>query len=332
MIRRLLQSRDQAGHDVRTITVVRNIAASAAADLLALGDYAIAYTGSIIHYHGSRQAVDELTSERAVVLAQDLEQTNATYALRLARTAFGRAVFHYGNLAIDFPEFRKQVEQERADAKRDSRDISDLECFAYGLFQRLSAANEGLPRQAFVQHQKARQLVDYVLPKLPPDFDKLDQSKAEAAILSQVLAYELEHAKSPNWSLLSGGMNQTTQDFTHLLDYLTGKHRSYVDRLLDEFGALLVPSERFSEFDALVGKPKEERTAWLNMHVRPILEPLWYFTVCLCRLLQRGENSLTAEDAYWLGIVDEVVGAKLPSLRLVLEGDTDSVPPMPPKK
>ena len=31
------------------------------------------------------------------------------------------------------------------------------------------------------------------------------------------------------------------------------------------------------------------------------------------------ENRLTAEDGYWLGLVDEVVGARLPSLRLVVE-------------
>ena len=50
-----------------------------------------------------------------------------------------------------------------------------------------------------------------------------------------------------------------------------------------------------------------------------MIEPLWYFVVALCRLLQQGENRLTAVDAYWLGLVDEVVGARLPSLRLIAE-------------
>jgi hypothetical protein len=161
------------------------------------------------------------------------------------------------------------------------------------------------------------------LPKLPQGFEKLPPSQAEAAILREVLAYEVEHAKSPSWSLSGGGMDQTTQDFTHLLDYLTGEHRGYVDRLLLEFGPLLVSNQQLSEFQIIETKPENEKTAWLEKNIRPTLEPLWYFTVCLCRLLQRGENSLPAEDAYWLGIVDEVVGSQLPNLRLLLETEPD---------
>jgi ATP-dependent protease ClpP protease subunit len=323
-IRGLLQTPDQRGQTVRVITVVRNVAASAAADLLALGNYAIAYKESTVHYHGSRQTVDDLTSERAARLAQNLEQTNAAYALRLARTSFGRAVFLYGNLAPEFEKFRQMLLKDEATEKGGvARDISPLECFAYGLFQRLSSENERLPRKAFVQHQKALALVNYVLPKLPQGFEKLPPSQAEAAILREVLAYEVEHAKSPSWSLSGGGMDQTTQDFTHLLDYLTGEHRGYVDRLLLEFGPLLVSNQQLSEFQIIETKPENEKTAWLEKNIRPTLEPLWYFTVCLCRLLQRGENSLPAEDAYWLGIVDEVVGSQLPNLRLLLETEPD---------
>lgn len=323
-IRGLLQTADQSGQTVRIITVARNVAASAAADLLALGNYAIAYKGCTVHYHGSRQAVDDLTSERAASLAQNLEQTNAAYALRLARTAFGRAVFLYGNLTPEFEKFRQMMlKDESAKTGAAPREISPLECFAYGLFQRLSDANELLPRKAFVQHQKALALVSYVLPKLPQGFEKLPPSQAEAAILREVLAFEVENAKSPSWSLSGGGMDQTTQDFTHLLDYLTGEHRGYVDRLLLEFGPLLVSDQQLAEFQANESKPEKEKIAWLEKNVRPVLEPLWYFTVCLCRLLQRGENSLPAEDAYWLGIVDEVVGSKLPNLRLLLESQTD---------
>jgi hypothetical protein len=35
----------------------------------------------------------------------------------------------------------------------------------------------------------------------------------------------------------------------------------------------------------------------------------------LCHALQEGENELTATDAYWLGLVDEVVGKNLLSAR-----------------
>jgi hypothetical protein len=55
------------------------------------------------------------------------------------------------------------------------------------------------------------------------------------------------------------------------------------------------------------------------------MHPLWYFVVSLFRLLQQGEFTLTPRDAYWLGIVDEVIGATdLPCPRLLLESQPHS--------
>ncbi len=53
-IRRLIKAPNPDGGVCRVITVVTGTAASAAADLLALGDYSIAYPHSRILYHGSR--------------------------------------------------------------------------------------------------------------------------------------------------------------------------------------------------------------------------------------------------------------------------------------
>ncbi len=41
--------------------------------------------------------------------------------------------------------------------------------------------------------------------------------------------------------------------------------------------------------------------------------------VSLCRILQSDDFSLSAEEAYWLGLVDEVQGSGLPNLRELLE-------------
>jgi hypothetical protein len=55
---------------------------------------------------------------------------------------------------------------------------------------------------------------------------------------------------------------------------------------------------------------------------------MWSFFVALCHALQEGENDVTAKDAYWLGLVDEVLGeAELPSMRVVAEYKED-----PPEK
>ena len=50
------------------------------------------------------------------------------------------------------------------------------------------------------------------------------------------------------------------------------------------------------------------------------LTPIWFLLVSIGRLLQKGEYELSAEDAYWFGIVDEVYGREdLLSLREFLE-------------
>ena len=57
---------------------------------------------------------------------------------------------------------------------------------------------------------------------------------------------------------------------------------------------------------------------------KPILQPMLSFFIALCHALQEGENELTATDAYWLGLVDEVIGDDdLWNLRLLYEFEDD---------
>jgi enoyl-CoA hydratase/carnithine racemase len=43
----------------------------------------------------------------------------------------------------------------------------------------------------------------------------------------------------------------------------------------------------------------------------------------LCHALQEGENELTAKDAYWLGLIDEVIGEDLYTIRDLMEYEDD---------
>ena len=72
------------------------------------------------------------------------------------------------------------------------------------------------------------------------------------------------------------------------------------------------------------------RTERMIDAVRPGLQPLWSFFVALCHALQEGENELTPVDAYWFGLIDEVIGSTdLAALRLIGE-HVDDPPPAPP--
>jgi hypothetical protein len=50
-----------------------------------------------------------------------------------------------------------------------------------------------------------------------------------------------------------------------------------------------------------------------------LMESLWHFVYALCKRLQQSENRLSACDAYWLGIVDEVLGTDLSCVREMVE-------------
>ena len=89
----LLETPTQDGSKCKTITVAYGFAASAAADLLALGDYAIAYPTSIIHYHGTRQRHSEITVDNIDTIATTLQHQNEQFAMRLASRMLRRLVF-----------------------------------------------------------------------------------------------------------------------------------------------------------------------------------------------------------------------------------------------
>lgn len=95
-LRALLQAPDQSGVRCRLLTVVTSIAASAAADLLMIGDYALAYPESIIHFHGTRYVWErDFTQQDATGFAQSLRAANESAAADLLACAEERFVFRY---------------------------------------------------------------------------------------------------------------------------------------------------------------------------------------------------------------------------------------------
>lgn len=310
-----LKAPNQDSKTCRVITVVTNYAGSAAADLLALGDYAIAYPAALIHCHGTRQASEDLTSEKAASIADSLQRSNEAFALRLARKTFRRIVFHFANVRHEFPAIRADLKDEL------KRDMSDIECFAFALYHRL-ADNPGaqnLPKEAYFLQQRLEELSRYVFDQLGEIADKQPLRETEAKILKHILDYELQRPDADKWTLSDGGIHDVVTDFTQFTDYMFGPHRGDLDAHISELGILLLDDQELHEYSELEKEEPAESAAWLKQKVEPIVGPLWYFVVALCRLLQQGEYQLAAVDSYWLGIVDEVVGENLPSLRLIAE-------------
>src|SRR5262249_51931792 len=138
------------------------------------------------------------------------------------------------------------------------------------------------------------------------------------AEIKAIIDFEVRNnRKNKDWGFLPDGIRQLTDDFLLLHEYLRMFQSERFRRLCSAWSDFLLTPE---QKQTIANAPEEERADKLVEAVRPQLRPIWSFFVALCYVLQRGENQLTATDAFWLGLIDEVIGVpELPTLRLFIE-------------
>jgi ATP-dependent protease ClpP protease subunit len=307
----LRASNQQNEPPCRLITVAISQAASAAADLLAAGNYALAYPHSTILYHGVRIPGDRaLTVEETLQLAQRLRVGNETYAMQLAREAEFRAVFRFISLKSQFQGIRDENPEKT---------LTDLECFITVLSGKLSVSANEVLEKARERHSRYNDLLGYVLDhtKSPEKFKT--KAEMEAADIKAIVDFERkQNKKDKDWSFQSEGIHRLTDDFYLLYEYLKMFNSARLQKLCGMFAPSLLSAEQLSAINDTT--PEEERPLKIAEAATPQLRPIWTFFVALCHVLQQGENQLTGTDAFWLGLIDEVVGIKeLPSFRLFIE-------------
>ena len=95
----LLRAPDQDGNRIEIYTVSTNRAYSAAASMLAFGDYSVAFPHSQILYHDVRYSgVEDLTPSKALRTARELEKGNVEFSLKLANHVRRRLLWVYLDL------------------------------------------------------------------------------------------------------------------------------------------------------------------------------------------------------------------------------------------
>jgi hypothetical protein len=318
IILRLLNLTDQdSSGPCNIITAVTIRAASAAADLLSSGDYALAFPNSSILYHGLRTfEKNPLTFEATSVLADWLRVSNDYYAMTLARKIEDRFSFRYVTVRSEFDSFRTQ---------RSAPSMSDLDCFVEIISTKLSSGAKKVWTKAKERHGRYQDLLDSILKRTKRNFATQSVAEVEAGNIKAIIAFELKsNKKNPKWSFRTEGLGRLADDFFLLNEYITTYSSDRLQRWCTSFGKWTLPTKEAEEIDAIADE--KERSEKLVAKVRPILQPIWSFFVALCHALQEGENELTAVDAYWLGLVDEVIGeTDLWTIR-----DLDEVQPDPP--
>ncbi len=309
LLRRLLNSPSQDGKRCPVITVVTGMAASSAADLLAAGTYAIAYAHTVIHFHGVRTARGEITHEAASSLAEFLRESNEGFALDLAEQVLSRFILVYLQLRAGFPGFRSA-----------NANATDVECLVHFMTEKLGGNSE-LLELAKKKHQRLNRLLEYYSTNLAGFSGSFGRpAEKEAFLLKSLIDWELQENPSPEWRLGSEGTTTIMEDFALLADYESGQHMRSLESHIREWGQFLLEPEQRKHYDTLT---EEGQSKYLLDTTRERFRAVWHFLVSVCRALQQGENRLSAHDAYWLGVVDEVPGSNLHCIREVLEKQND---------
>ena len=302
----LLQARQQDQFSIRLITVATATAASAAADLLISGDYALAFPHSIIHCHGIRMGQDEITHEGAVDIARYLSGRNESFALRHAFRCISRFCFRFFKMRPGF-----------SDIRANNASLTDVACFVRALQAHLAPNLQELLDDALHLSLESDELADYVANR--PSKSTRTPAEFEAVVFKRIIEFELKrHKHEKTWSFLDLGFERIEEKFKLLIDARAGEHhKRMLSRLCYQWKDFFLSSEQMGEWESVEDGKQEE---WLNQKIGEKLRPIWFLLVSIGRLLQKGEFRLSAEDAYWLGLIDEVIGREdLHSLRQIVE-------------
>jgi ATP-dependent protease ClpP protease subunit len=297
----------------RIITAVTVQAASAAADLLASGDYAIAFPKSTILHHGIRQSSGTpSTLESTSRLNEMLRISNSMYAMQLAQKSEDRFKFRFYSVKDEFASVRE---------KKGDPNLSDHDCFVEVIQEKLSPDAKKTFDKAVKRAERYKALINSL--EGGSGWNEAEtQLQIQAVIIKAIVDFEVSGANSketPDFRL--GGMRRLADDFFLLNEYLTGNSNQKLEDWCGELGRLFLNPEQQVEVDGIADEAeRQKRIVEIN---KPVLQPMLSFFIAMCHALQEGENELTATDAYWLGLVDEVVGEDLWNLRLLYEFEDD---------
>jgi ATP-dependent protease ClpP protease subunit len=311
---RILKAADQDGAaPCRLITVVTGVAASAAADLLMSGDYALAYPHATILCHGVRQRsrAEALTQEKAIDLARDLASSNERFAIQLADNCISRFIFRVATTSPEFPQVRERVGKPT---------LSHAKCFIEVLKGRVSSRLIEVLEEALRRSQENDDLDVFASRSMTgKDLGTMPQAKFEVLLFGAILDFEAQqHSDDAKWSFRTqGGLGRIQDKLELLLDKYGEHHSTMTAGLCARWGAMFLTPEQEIAFEPLL---EAERSQEIQFAVEEILRALWFFFVSICRALQKDDYWMGAEEAYWLGLIDEVIGrTDLPCPRLFVE-------------
>jgi ATP-dependent protease ClpP protease subunit len=284
----------------RLITVALGEASSAASDMLTAGDYALAYPYSRILCHGTRiKPTSSFTKAEAASYAKYMAGQDEGFALTLARNCIHRFMFRTAHILKQFRNSRTEASAQGGIAFATPVYISQ----AVHRFLLLNGyLNEGLLLALDTAREKAEGVVGFsnqsgLLDERSKAASTEDfKQKVRKSILDRAIREETSSAAS---------FGDLEQEYLILSDSFEQHHIEMVAGLVFRWGSDLLDSHQVPPLSFAISGA--------------LCAELWFLFVFFCRQLQTGDFPMTATEAYWLGLIDEVIGLDLTSLRRLVE-------------
>lgn len=328
----LLTGPTQCGATGRIVTVNTNHAFSAAANLLAFGNYAVALKHSDILFHDVRwNGMRDVTPTKARNAAKSLQEANDNFAQKLADRIVHRLIWNFidqrsefDKYGASFPQILTRYQSALGDYGRPipGKKHIDIAGFATCLYARLSVQNdelidnvmerlskwvllrglaESIPTYRPKGSRKAGLLdgAKYLHKVLGGQSTNFDKSTGDIKLLLTLLIAEMSYSDG-NTSLFPGNLDEATRNFMLIKSMNDSRHRRSATELMLR--------NKFVFFDENLEEVDEERKKALISEMMPFAQLFWLFCVSLSRELFEGEHVLSPADAQLLGLIDEVAG------------------------
>ncbi|MDQ1728886.1 MAG: hypothetical protein QOD33_1011 [Pyrinomonadaceae bacterium] len=253
----------------------------------------------------------EPTAEQAYRVAQDLRGDNESFAVQLARDTEERFFFRFMSLHELLPAALSKGTVTGG--------TTDLDAFVTLLAEKVSAPANDILIKAYNCYLRYSELLNCVVKKWQKG--KLNKTYVQLEVdqIKAIVDFEVQHnKKKKGWMFETEGLRGLTDDFFLVNQFLSFFRGERFKELALRWGRfLLTPSETIDLNKATTLKEKNQKLLDI---VGPRLRPVFSYFMALCHVLQQGDNYLSARDAFWLGLIDEVVGVKdLPTYRLFVE-------------
>jgi ATP-dependent protease ClpP protease subunit len=301
----LTSARSGAKH-AKFITVAEGRVRSAAAYLLVMGDYAYAKNGVRISFHGARYKIvaklKKIKIKDALAMAKELGLQNRQITLKLAPAMIYRVVHRFQN----FRDWSKLAPENFAGPS--GHLIGEFIGF---LSKKLSSPTG---RRLVRDSSKHARLLFSLVNQLPQNKSSRGHGWTwpnQEKIMQALLVPEMRKRQVRDGRVDELLTFDLVADYNFLIDTFNTTQSTMIRNLVKMFGPNLLTKIQEGKYqDFLMANPAAAKS-YLHTAAELNVLALWYFTRALCRRLLSGENSLPAVDAYWLGLIDEVLDSSL---------------------